>query len=103
MAIGQQDDMADQRELSLDFGVSYEGQSLFHPIVDRILVDFDGPGPLEPVEVFSLIIDTDHTDFGAMARYNLKAGDHDLVAGFNFGDGTVKGGNFRNNAGRRTG
>ena len=88
---------------SLDFGLSYEGQSLFHPIVDRILVDFDGPGPLEPVEVFSLIIDTDHTDFGAMARYNLKAGDHNVVAGFNFGDGTVKGGNYRNNAGQKNG
>ena len=88
---------------SLDFGVSYEWQSLFHPIVDRILVDFDGPGPLEPVEVFSLIVDTDHTDWGAMARYNLKAGDHDLVAGFNFGDGTVKGGNFRNDSGEKNG
>ncbi len=88
---------------SLDFGVSYEWQSLFHPIVDRILVDFDGPGPLEPVEVFSLIVDTDHTDLGAMARYNLKAGDHDLVAGFNFGDGTVKGGNFRNDSGEKNG
>ena len=88
---------------SLDFGVSYEEQSLFHPIVDRVLVDFDGPGPLDPVEVFSLVIDTDHADLGAMARYRLKAGAHDIVAGFNYGDGTVEGGNYRNDGGRRNG
>ena len=88
---------------SLDFGVSYEAQALYHPIVDRVLVDFDGPGPMTPVEVFSLIIDTDHRDFGAMARYNLKAGDHDIVTGFNFGDGSVHGGNYRNNAGKLNG
>jgi iron complex outermembrane recepter protein len=88
---------------SLDFGVSYEEQSLFHPIVDRILIDFDGPGPNDPVEVFSLIVDTDHRDFGAMSRYHLQAGDHDLVVGFTFGEGTVQGGNYRNNAGRPNG
>lgn len=88
---------------SLDLGLSYEEQSLFHPIVDRILVDFDGPGPAPPVEVFSLIVDTDHRDFGAMGRYHLQAGDHNLLVGFNFGDGTVKGGNYRNNGGRENG
>ncbi len=88
---------------SLDFGLSYETQSLYHPIVDRILVDFDGPGPMPPVEVFSLIIDTDHRDFGAMARYNLKAGDHNIVTGVNFGDGSVNGGNYRNNSGKLNG
>jgi iron complex outermembrane recepter protein len=88
---------------SLDFGVSYEAQSLFHPIVDRILVDFDGPGPAEAVEVFSLIIDIDHRDWGAMSRYNVKAGDHNFIAGINFGDGTVKGGNYRNNSGQKNG
>lgn len=88
---------------SLDFGVSYEEQSLFHPIVDRILIDFDGPGPAEPVEVFSLIVDTDHRDLGAMGRYHLQAGNHNFVVGVNFGDGTVKGGNYRNNSGRPNG
>ena len=29
---------------SLSAGLSYEGQSLYHPIVNRIFVDFDGPG-----------------------------------------------------------
>jgi iron complex outermembrane receptor protein len=88
---------------SLDFGLSYETQSLYHPIVDRVLVDFDGPGPMPPVEVFSLIIDTDHRDFGAMARYHLQAGDHNIVTGVNFGDGSVNGGNYRNNSGKLNG
>jgi iron complex outermembrane recepter protein len=84
-------------------GLSYEEQSLFHPIVDRIMIDFDGPGPAPPVEVFSLLIDTDHRDLGASLRYNLRAGNHDLLAGINFGDGAVTGGNYRNNGGRPNG
>jgi iron complex outermembrane receptor protein len=87
----------------LEAGVSYEEQSLYHPIVDRILVDFDGPGPAPPVEVFSLIVDTDHRDLGAMLRYNVKLGDHDLLAGLNYGDGRIEGGNYRNDGGRRNG
>ena len=50
---------------ALDVGLSYEKQDLYHPIVERILVDFDGPGPNPPVEVFSLLVDTDHRDTGA--------------------------------------
>jgi len=88
---------------SFTAGLSYEGQSLYHPIVERILVDFDGPGPNAPVEVFSLLIDTDHRDFGGMARYSHRAGSHDLLAGINYGRGTVEGGNYRNNAGRPNG
>ena len=84
-------------------GVSYEGQSLFHPIVDRVFVDFDGPGPNPPVEVFSLLIDTDHRDLGAMVRYDRRIGRHALLAGVNYGDGTVKGGNYRNLGGRPNG
>jgi iron complex outermembrane receptor protein len=87
----------------LEAGVSYEGQSLFHPIVNQVFVDFDGPGPDAPVEVFSLLIDTDHRDIGAMLRYNRTAGRHDLVAGLNYGDGSVKGGNYRNLNGRPNG
>lgn len=87
----------------LDLGVSWEEQALYHPIVDRILVDFDGPGPGEPVEVFSLLVDTDHRDLGAMLRYNLRAGSHDVLIGADYGDGTVKGGNYRNDGGRRNG
>lgn len=88
---------------SLEIGLSYEKQTLYHPIVDRILVDFDGPGPLEPTEVFSLLVNTDHRDLGATVRYNLRAGNHDLLAGINFGDGTISGGNYRNLGGRRNG
>jgi len=84
-------------------GLSYEGQALFHPIVDRVLVDFDGPGPNPPVEVFSLIVDTDHRDLGAVARYNRLMGAHDVAVGVNYGRSTVEGGNFRNLGGRRNG
>jgi iron complex outermembrane receptor protein len=88
---------------SLDFGASYEKQSLYHPIVERILVDFDGPGPNPPVEVFSLLVDTDHRDAGANLRYRQKAGDHEFLLGANFGDSSVSGGNYRNLGGRRNG
>jgi iron complex outermembrane receptor protein len=91
---------ADRR---MEFGLSYEHQTLFHPIVDRIMVDFDGPGPLEPVEVFSLLVDTDHEDLGAMVRYSWQTGDHDLLFGANVGVGSVDGGNYRNLGGHRNG
>ncbi|HTU66166.1 MAG TPA: TonB-dependent receptor [Steroidobacteraceae bacterium] len=88
---------------SLDVGLSYERQSLYHPIVERILVDFDGPGPAAPVEVFSLLIDTDHRDTGASLRYHAAAGAHDVLIGANAGDGAVSGGNYRNLHGQRNG
>ena len=88
---------------SLSAGLSYEGQSLFHPIVNQVFVDFDGPGPNAPVEVFSLLIDTDHRDLGAMVRYDRRMGTHDLLVGLNYGDGSVEGGNYRNLNGRPNG
>ncbi len=71
----------------LDFGLSIEEQSLFHPIV---WVAFGG------VEIFSLLIDTDHRDAGAMLRYSRRAGNHDLLLGLNYGESDVEGGNYRN-------
>lgn len=88
---------------SLAAGLSYEGQSLFHPIVNQIFVDFDGPGPNPPVEVFSLLVDTDHRDLGAMVRYDRRMGMHDLLVGLNYGDGSVEGGNYRNLHGQPNG
>jgi len=87
----------------LDAGVSYEEQALFHPIVDRVMVDFDGPGPMQPVEVFSLLIDTDHKNYNSMLRYNHKVGDHDMLVGVNYGLTAVTGGNHRNLHGERNG
>jgi iron complex outermembrane receptor protein len=87
----------------LTAGLSYEEQSLYHPIVDRIFVDFDGPGPNPPVEVFSLLIDTDHKDLGAVVRYDHSVGAHDLRVGVNYGDGSVEGGNYRNLNGQPNG
>ncbi len=88
---------------ALDVGVSYEKQALYHPIVERIMVDFDGPGPNPPVEVFSLLVDTDHRDTGASVRYRHEAGDHQLLLGVNYGDSAVSGGNYRNLNGRPNG
>jgi iron complex outermembrane receptor protein len=88
---------------TLDIGLSYEKQTLYHPIVERIMVDFDGPGPNPPAEVFSLLIDTDHRDTGASLRYRNRAGDHDILVGVNYGDGSVSGGNYRNLNGRPNG
>jgi iron complex outermembrane receptor protein len=55
------------------------------------------------VEVFSLLVDTDHRDLGAMVRYDRRMGTHDLLVGLNYGDGSVEGGNYRNNGGQPNG
>ena len=87
----------------LEFGVSYEDQNLYHPIVDKVLVDFDGPGPNPPVEVFSLLKNTDQRTTAGMVRYNRVAGDHDVLAGINLAYTHETGGNFRNDHGQRNG
>jgi iron complex outermembrane receptor protein len=53
--------------------------------------------------VFSLLIDTDHRDLGAMVRYDRRIGRHDLLVGLNYGRGSVEGGNYRNLNGRPNG
>ncbi|MDD3354021.1 TonB-dependent receptor [Zoogloea sp.] len=87
----------------LTAGISYEEQRLFHPIVDKVMVDFDGPGPLSPVEVFSLLINTKQRNLGTSLRYDLRVADHDLLAGLNYGQTKVNGGNYRNDGGHRNG
>lgn len=77
---------------SLELGVSYEVQELFHPIVD-VRIDFDGPGPMTPTQVFSLLIDTEQKTTGAMARYQKSIGNHNLLVGLNWGATTNEGGN----------
>ena len=87
---------------ALTLGISWEEQELYHPIVDKVLVPINGPdAPL--IEVFSLLIDTDHRDLGAMARYDLVVGEHNLLLGLNAGDGKVSGGNYRNDNGHKNG
>lgn len=88
---------------SVTVGFSHEEQKLYHPIVDKVMVDFDGPGPNPAFEVFSLLIDTEQNNSGVTLRYNVKAGEHDFLAGINYGETTVEGGNYRNDAGRRNG
>lgn len=87
---------------NLELGISWEEQKLHHPIVYKE-VDFDGPGPLPAQEVFSLLIDTEHRDAGVMGRYELQLDSHDVLFGFNYGDGKVTGGNYRNNNGDKNG
>ncbi|MFZ5656293.1 MAG: TonB-dependent receptor family protein [Pseudomonadota bacterium] len=87
----------------LELGLSYEDQNLYHPIVDKILVDFDGAGPNAPVEVFSLLKNTDQRTYAGVARYNISSGAHDVLIGLNVADTRETGGNFRNDGGRRNG
>ena len=77
---------ADRR---LDFGFSFEQQSLYHPIVWS--------------PFFTLLIDTDHRDVGTMLRYSQRTDDHELVLGLNFGENGVEGGNYGNQGGRPNG
>src|SRR5690606_19027599 len=86
----------------LEAGLSIERQDLFHPIVWGA-ADLDGPGPEPEVELFSLLVDTQQRDVGAMARYSQVVGDHDLTIGFNYGRNEVEGGNYRNLRGRPNG
>ncbi|MFZ2507500.1 MAG: TonB-dependent receptor [Steroidobacteraceae bacterium] len=72
---------------TLELGVSYEHQTLFHPIVDT--------------PFFSLLIDTTHKDSGAMLRYRrTAAGSHSLLFGVNYGFSSVSGGNYENIGGQ---
>ncbi|KXI30095.1 TonB-dependent receptor family protein [Paraglaciecola hydrolytica] len=72
---------------SLTVGISYEEQSLYHPIVYS--------------PYFSLLIDTDQHTTGTSLRYNLRVAEHDLLVGLNYGVTTVKGGNYSHEAGVR--
>lgn len=92
----------DNRSL-LEIGASFENQKLYHPIVDKVMVDFDGPGPMQAQEVFSLLVDSQQQDWGTSARYNLHLDEHDILLGMNFGINSEKGGNYRNNGGQRNG
>ncbi len=72
----------------LDFGFSVETQSLYHPIVWS--------------PFFTLLIDTDHRDVGAMLRYSDQIGRHEIVLGLNYGENDVEGGNYGNQGGMPT-
>ncbi len=87
----------------LDVGLSYEQQALYHPIVDKVMVDFDGAGPMPPQEVFSLLINTQQRTLAGSARYHIQIGDHDVLAGLNLADTRVYGQHFRNDGGQRNG
>jgi len=88
---------------TLAFGLSYEEQSLYHPIVDVRGPDPDGDGPLLGPQFFSLLIDSDHRTYGGTVRYNTQAGDHNLLLGVSYSDSEVEGGHHRNLFGRRDG
>ncbi len=72
-----------------EFGVSYEEQELFHPIV------YSPP-------FFSLLIDNRQRNLGTMARYHHQIGDHDWLIGFNYGVSWVDGGNYNHVSGDKT-
>lgn len=79
---------------SLEFGLSYETQTLYHPIVD--VFDFR---TTPPAQYFSLLINTRQQTTGGMLRYHLTAGNHNIVAGLNVAHTTNAGGNYENNGG----
>src|SRR5690606_10372043 len=87
----------------MEFGLSHEDQALYHPIVDKVMVDFDGDGPAAPVEVFSLLKNTRQRTTAGMFRYALARGDHDVLAGANLARTDEEGGLYRNDSGRRNG
>ncbi|HWB47237.1 MAG TPA: TonB-dependent receptor [Hyphomicrobiaceae bacterium] len=73
----------------ISVGLSYETQQLYHPIVQS--------------PFFSLLIDTEQRNLGAAVRYDLRVGDHDLLAGITYGQTEVEGGNYGNNGGYQAG
>jgi len=73
----------------LEFGLSYEEQDLFHPIVQL-------PG-------FSLLIDTTQRNAGSTVKYHHKIDNHNLLFGVNYSDWNSKGGNYTHNAAVKTG
>lgn len=73
----------------LEFGVSYEEQELFHPIV------YSPP-------FFKLLIDNRQRNLGTMARYHHKVGNHDWLLGINYGVSWVDGGNYNHVSGDKT-
>ena len=73
---------------SLSVGFSFEDQKLYHPIV------YSPP-------YFTLLIDTEQKNAGTSVRYNLRLDDHDLLAGLNYGETTVEGGNYTHEHGVR--
>jgi iron complex outermembrane receptor protein len=73
---------------SLEFGLSFEEQSLFHPIVWS--------------PFFSLLIDSDLQNAGTMLRYRQAAGAHELLFGLNYGESDLDGAHFSHTAGEPT-
>jgi iron complex outermembrane receptor protein len=84
----------------IEYGFYAEQQTLYHPIVD-VRIDFDGGGPNAPVQVFGLLIDTDHRDVGGMVRYVRETGAHNVLLGLHYGRGDAEGGNYWNDGGNR--
>lgn len=80
-------DIDDNRRF--EFGVSYEEQELYHPIV------YAPP-------FFTLAIDNRQRNLGTMARYHHKVGDHDWLVGVNYGVTWVDGGNYNHVSGDKT-
>lgn len=71
----------------LEFGVSHEHQSLYHPIVTS--------------PFFSLLIDTEQDTTAGMLRYRHQFQSHRFEAGLNLATTRNRGANYENNAGHR--
>ncbi|QHS10577.1 TonB-dependent receptor [Sinimarinibacterium sp. NLF-5-8] len=71
----------------LEFGLSFETQSLYHPIVTT--------------PFFSLLIDTRQNTSGGMLRYHQQIGSHHLLLGTNISYTLNAGSQYANSAGAR--
>jgi len=78
----------------LELGVAREEQSLYHPIVWAAV---------NGIEVFSLLIDTEHRNTSASLRFTQTVGNHDLRIGVNRAESDVSGGHYRNLRGQPNG
>lgn len=79
----------------LEFGISHERQSLYHPIVD--VFDFSSTPPMK---FFSLLIDTKQKTTAGMVRYLLDLDQHEIVASLTAAHTSNKGAHFENDAGQ---
>lgn len=88
-----------EKNQRLEFGIAYEFQTLYHPIV----ADFFVPGADQFIAFDGLVIDTNHRHISAMIRYEHQIGNHNLLFGANYRVGGEEGKQYGNNHGEAGG
>lgn len=83
----------------LEFGLAYENQELFHPIV----ADFFVPGADKFIAFDGLLIKQEHENVAATVRYEHRIGNHNVLLGTTYIVGGIEGREFGNNHGQAGG